>query len=411
MGRRGPAPKPTELKRLQGNPGKRRLNDSEPRPVATLPRCPSHLTGEAKAEWRRVARGLYEAGLLTQVDRAAKQLGWSHVAVLWVEDDPATAAGYGIADNRTGELSGWDVDVLGTLIESLPGDVFTGFEAGELEDLLQGSRGAGVQGEERDARPQVDRAAELAEVWGVELGQVWELPSKRAAGAHRLGCGDNRDRLLVERVLAGERPGLMVTDQPYGVEYDPGWRQESLDPDAEYRLGQVAEDDRTDWRQTWALFPGDVVYLWHGALHAAAAARSLEACGFEIRSQIVWLKPRIVISRGHYHWQHEVAWYAVRAGATAGWIGDRRQSTVWEIAGDESVDGGHSTQKPLGVMARPLANHRGDVYEPFMGSGTTLVAAENAGRRCFGLEVEAGYVAVTLQRYFDAFGRRGELCQ
>ncbi len=71
MGRRGPAPKPTELKRLQGNPGKRRLNDSEPRPVATMPRCPSHLTGEAKAEWRRVARVLHESGLLTQIDRAA----------------------------------------------------------------------------------------------------------------------------------------------------------------------------------------------------------------------------------------------------------------------------------------------------------------------------------------------------
>lgn len=343
--------------------------------------------------------------------RAARSLGWSHVAVVWVEDDAATAVGYGIADNRTAELSVWDVTTLETLISALPEGTFTGFEAGELEELL-GSGGAGMQEEEgRDAPAQVDRAEELRQEWGVELGQVWELPSKRAAGAHRLGCGDNRDRLLVERVLDGERPGLMVTDQPYGVEYDPGWRQESLDPDADYRLGQVAEDDRTDWRQTWALFPGDVVYLWHGALHAAAAARSLEACGFEIRSQIVWLKPRIVISRGHYHWQHEVAWYAVRAGATAGWIGDRRQSTVWEIAGDESVDGGHSTQKPVEAMGRPIRNHKGDVYEPFAGSGTTFVAAENAGRRCFGLELEPGYVGVILQRYLDAFGIRGELCQ
>lgn len=343
--------------------------------------------------------------------RAARSLGWSHVAVVWVDDDAATAVGYGIADNRTGELSTWDVTTLETLISALPEGMFTGFEAGELEELLGSGGDGGQGGGERDAAAQVDRAAELADEWGVEPGQVWELPSARAAGAHRLGCGDNRDRQLVERVLAGERPALMVTDQPYGVEYEPGWREETFESGAEYRLGRVAEDDRTDWRQTWALFTGDVAYVWHGALHAAAAARSLEACGFEIRSQIVWVKPRIVISRGHYHWQHEVAWYAVRAGATAGWIGDRRQSTVWEIAGDESVDGGHSTQKPLEAMARAIANHRGDVYEPFTGSGTTFVAAENAGRRCFGLELEPGYVAVTLQRYFDAFGRRGELCQ
>ena len=196
-----------------------------------------------------------------------------------------------------------------------------------------------------------------------------------------------------------------------GCEYDPSWRQESIDPEAEYRLGAVTGDERSDWRQAWALFPGDVAYVWHGSLHAATVARSLEAVGFELRSQIVWVKPRIVISRGHYHWQHEVAWYAVRAGATAGWIGDRRQSTVWEMAGDESVEGGHSTQKPVEAMARPLANHRGDVYEPFAGSGSTFVAAENAGRRCFGLELEPGYVAVTLQRYLDAFGIRGEVCQ
>lgn len=351
--------------------------------------------------------GKVEAGNGTLA--AARALGWSHVAVVWVEDDAATAAGYGIADNRTGELSRWDADVLGTLLESLPDDLFTGFEAGELEELL--GQGAGGKPAVRDAPAQVDRAAELAVEWGVEAGQVWELGSRGAAGAHRLGCGDNRDRQLVERVLAGERPALMMTDQPYGVEYDPGWRKEALDPEAEYRLGRVAGDDRTDWRQTWALFPGDVVYLWHGALHAAAAARSLEVCGFEIRSQIVWVKPKLVVSRGHYHWKHEACWYAVRAGATAGWIGDRRQSTVWEMDGDESVEGGHSTQKPVEAMGRALANHRGDVYEPFTGSGTTFVAAENGGRRCFGLEVEPGYVAVTLQRYLDAFGVRGELCQ
>jgi DNA modification methylase len=218
-------------------------------------------------------------------------------------------------------------------------------------------------------------------------------------------------RRLVEGLLAGARPGLMITDPPYGVEYDAGWRKEALDPEAEYRLGAVTGDERSDWRQAWALFPGDVAYVWHGSLHAASVARSLEAVGFELRSQIVWVKPRIVISRGHYHWQHEVCWYAVRAGATAGWIGDKRQSTVWEMGGDESVEGGHSTQKPVEAMARGMRNHKGDVFDPFLGSGTTLVAAENEGRRCWGVEVERGYVGVILQRYLDAFGIRGRVVE
>lgn len=354
----------------------------------------------------RAQGGKVEAGNGTL--RAARQLGWSHVAVVWVDDDAATAAAFGIADNRTGELSTWDVATLGTIMESLPADLFTGFEAGDLEALLEGSGGAAGK-EARDARPQVDRAGELAAEWGVEPGQVWELASKGGGAPHRLACGDCRDRQLVERLLAGARPELMVTDPPYGVEYDPSWRGRALNEEADYRLGQVTEDDRTDWRQAWALFPGDVAYVWHGSLHAATVLRSLEACGFAARSQIVWVKPRIVISRGHYHWQHEVAWYVVREGAKANWIGDRRQSTVWELTGDETADGGHSTQKPLEAMARGMRNHKGDVYDPFLGSGTTLVAAENEGRRCWGVEIEPGYIGVVLQRYLDAFGVRGAI--
>lgn len=341
--------------------------------------------------------------------RAARSLGWSHVAVVWVEDDAATAAGYGIADNRVGELSQWDVGALEAIIEALPEGVFTGFEVGELEELLGGG-GAGGQGGERDARPQMDRAGELAEEWGVEAGQVWELAS-RSGAPHRVACGDCRDRELVGRLLDGARPTLMVTDPPYGVEYDAGWREKVFNSGADYRLGEVAGDDRVDWWQAWALFPGDVVYVWHASLRAGMVAQSLEAYGFKGRSQIIWVKPQPVVSRGHYHWQHEACLYLVREGATAHWIGDRKQTTVWEMGGDATADGGHSTQKPLEAMARPMRNHEGDVYDPFLGSGTTLIAAEDEGRRCWGVEIERGYVGVILQRYLDAFGVRGEVCR
>jgi DNA modification methylase len=104
----------------------------------------------------------------------------------------------------------------------------------------------------------------------------------------------------------------MVTDPPYGVSYRPEWRNEVVRNDgskvAARATGEVLNDDRADWREAWALFPGDVAYVWHGALHAGTVAQSLETSGFAIRAQIIWDKTRLVIGRGDYHWQHEPAW-------------------------------------------------------------------------------------------------------
>ena len=126
---------------------------------------------------------------------------------------------------------------------------------------------------------------------------------------------------------------------------------------------------------------------------------SIEACGFCIRAQVIWAKPRFVIGRGHYHWQHEPCWYAVRGGATGHWRGDHSQTTLWHIAGsDDALDSGHAAQKPVECMARPINNHDGDVYDPFLGTGATMVAAEQLHRRCFGMEIEPKYCAVVLER-------------
>src|SRR5690606_2493462 len=111
-------------------------------------------------------------------------------------------------------------------------------------------------------------------------GDVWIM------GKHRLICGDSTDPEVVDLALAGVKPNLMVTDPPYGVNYDPAWRQK-LGTDSEIATGKVLNDDCADWREVWALFPGDVAYVWHGALHAATVAASLEASGFAVRSQII----------------------------------------------------------------------------------------------------------------------------
>jgi DNA modification methylase len=221
-------------------------------------------------------------------------------------------------------------------------------------------------------------------------------------GRHRIVCGDATEQRVVDAVLAGVRPHLMVTDPPYGVNYDPAWRNRAGISDTQ-RTGLVENDHRADWREAWALFPGDVAYVWHGALHATTVAESLTACGFEIRAQIVWAKERLVIGRGHYHWQHEPCWYAVRGGATGHWAGDRKQTTLWNIAsGAQDTTTTHSTQKPVECMRRPIENNSSPgqaIYEPFSGSGTTIIAAEMSGRACHAVELSPAYVDVAVLRW------------
>jgi DNA modification methylase len=194
----------------------------------------------------------------------------------------------------------------------------------------------------------------------------------------------------------------MVTDPPYGVEYDPGWRNKA-GAAATKRTGKVLNDDRADWREAWVLFPGDVAYVWHGALHVTTVADSLIASGFNIRSQIIWAKDRLVLSRGDYHWQHEPCLYAVKKTGKGHWAGDRKQTTLWPIANkDQDAETVHGTQKPVECMRRPILNNSSPgqaVYEPFMGSGTTLIAAETTGRVCFGIELNPAYVDVAVERW------------
>lgn len=250
-----------------------------------------------------------------------------------------------------------------------------------------------------DPGAQVDRAEELRAEWGVERGQVWQV------GRHRIMCGDSTKAEDVERLLGGEKPRLMVTDPPYGVEYDPNWRNEAADKGliahAERRVGNVQNDDRADWSPVFVLWSSVVAYTWCSSLYLATTGESLRAASYHLRNLLVWAKPRFAISRGDYHWQHETCWYAVKKGQKSGWIGDRSQTTLWQITLDQNVEGGHSTQKPVECMRRPIRNHEGDVCDPFLGSGTTLVACEQLGRVGYGMEISPAYVAVSLQRLHD----------
>jgi DNA modification methylase len=234
-------------------------------------------------------------------------------------------------------------------------------------------------------------------------------------GGHRLLCGDSTVVTDVERVLAGVTPHLMVTDPPYGVNYDPAWRNKAKFSDRDHSgraLGKVVNDDRADWREAWALFPGEVAYVWHAGTKAAIVQESLETCDLLVRAQIVWAKNNHVIGRGHYHSKHEPCWYAVKKGATGHWAGDRSQTTLWEIDKPLNSETGHGTQKPVECMKRPIVNNSAPgqaVYEPFSGSGTTIIAAEMTGRVAHAIEIAPAYVDVAVKRWQDFTGRQAVL--
>ena len=140
---------------------------------------------------------------------------------------------------------------------------------------------------------------------------------------------------------------------------------------------------------------------------------SLLAAGFDIRSQIIWAKDRLVLSRGDYHWQHEPCWYAVKKRGKGHWAGDRKQTTLWQIANrDQDAETVHGTQKPVECMRRPILNNSSPgqaIYEPFMGSGTTLIAAETTGRVCYGIELNPAYVDVAITRWQNLTGQTAVL--
>lgn len=230
----------------------------------------------------------------------------------------------------------------------------------------------------------------------IVLGDLFEI------GQHRLLCGDSTNSDDVQKLLQGKEPYLMVTDPPYGVNYDANWRNEADrangSPGADRATMKVNNDERADWTEAWALSPSKVAYVWHADRHAATVQTSLEAAEFVMRSQIVWVKNNIVISRGDYHWKHEPCWYAVKNGSKGNWASDRKQTTVWEIDKPMKSETGHSTQKPVECMGKPIGNHDGDVYDPFLGSGTTMVAAHQLNRKCYGMEIDPKYCQVIIDR-------------
>ena len=334
--------------------------------------------------------------------KAAQKLGMTELPVILCDEwSEAQVKAFRLLVNRSVSWADWDEELVALELQELKAEDFdldlTGFDALEIDDFLSANEDPTEEEIPVSLGPAITAA-----------GDLW------VCGTHRIMCGDATSKEDVSRLLGGAVPVLLVTDPPYGVDYDPRWR-ERAGLGQQRQTGVVRNDDQVDWTKAYELFAGDVAYVWHAGVHGAEVASGLEQVGFRVRAQIIWVKQHFALSRGDFHWQHEPCWYAVREGKPSRWCGDRTQSTVWEVDNLNPIGGcksevatGHSTQKPIEVMRRPIQNNsRRDeiVYDPFLGSGTTLIAAHSMDRVCYGLEIDPRYVDMTVRRWQQLTGK------
>jgi DNA modification methylase len=345
---------------------------------------------------------------------AAKKLGLTQVPVHVADNlTPAQVKAYRLMDNRSHDESSFDLELLGPELEELRGLDFdlglTGFDPHEIDDFLSDP------GDD-------DRANAVPPVPATpvsKLGDVWVMRK------HRLICGDCTQPDVVATLLGAVKPHLMVTDPPYGIKLDSEWRDRAglngCGPaEASYMKHRteghtnttISSDTRADWSEAFELVPSvQVAYVWHASVFTAEVLAGLLRIGFLYPQQIIWNKGRAVLTRNLYWFSHEPCWFVRKKKAP--WYGKAGENTtVWDSPSPKFIMGGskaigdekqdHATQKPVDLMRRPILNHtkRGEaVYDGFLGSGTTLIAAEMTGRVCYGIELDPKFADVIVQRW------------
>ena len=344
---------------------------------ANVRRHPSRNLDQIKASLTRFgqqrpvlvnAKGIIIAGNGTVM--AAKALGWEHVNIVRTDLEGSEATAYAIADNRTAELAEWDDEALAQQLAAL-----------QIEDEVP----------EAPADPIT------------KPGDLWLL------GEHRLLCGDSTKAADVERLMDGQRADLMLTDPPYNVDYT-GKTKDAL---------KVANDSMADgdFRKFLAacfgaafdaMKPGASFYVFHADSEGYNFRGAVRDCGQTVRQCLVWVKDVLVMGRQDYQWQHEPCLYGWKEGAAHGWYSDRKQTTLLRFDRPTRSED-HPTMKPVAMFAYLMGNStapQGLAYDPFLGSGTTLIAAEQLGRTCYGMEISPAYCDVIVKRWETLTGKK-----
>ena len=351
--------------------------------------------------------------------KAARKLGITEIPVILCDEwTPAQVKAFRLLVNRSATWADWDEELLALELLDLKTSDYdlslTGFDSKEIDDFLLGDT------PDEDAVPPLP----VHSVTGA--GDLW------LCGPHRVLCGDATDAGVVSRLLGEHQPFLMVTDPPYGIELDSEWRDRAglngrgaAEPSClknrtkGHRETTICGDTRADWSEAFALVPGlEVGYIWHASKFTREVLNGLLRIGFLHHQQIIWDKGRTVLTRTHYWFQHEPCWYVRKKNAPRfGKAGEN--ATIWKSPSPKFIRGGsdeekfdHPTQKPVELMRKPILNHTkpGElVYDPFLGSGTTLAAAELTGRVCYGLELDPKYADVVVERWQGLTGEKATL--
>jgi DNA modification methylase len=338
---------------------------------------------------------------------AARRLGLTTVPVVYVDVTAEQAHLLNLALNR---ISGdWDRELLARLLRELDEkpniDIsLAGFGDDEIAKLMKT-----LDARERRGREEtfdLDAAWQTAKTdTRVQRGDIWRL------GDHRVMAGDSADSADVEALMAGETARLMVTDPPYGVAYEV----DGKNPKFKKRRGPIANDDLgedqarfwTDAFKHWP-FDGDAYVFGPSGPLIFQLAAALTAAGIDPRQLLIWVKDRLVLGRSHYHYRHEHILYGWK-GKTS-WNGSRKEDSVWdEPRPADSPE--HPTIKPLPLCERAIENSSQPndvVIDGFLGSGTTLIAVERTGRRCYGMEIDPAYCGLVLQRWEAFTGGKAE---
>jgi DNA modification methylase len=344
---------------------------------------------------------------------AAKKLGMTEVPVIELAHlSKEQRKALIIADNKLALNSDWDLNLLAIELKDLQDLGFdlnlTGFADKELADILKPDQVEGLTDE--DAVPDTPIEPKT------KPGDIYQL------GNNRLMCGDSTNIDQVEKLMDGNKASLVITDPPWNVAYGTNLANNAQG----YKAREIMNDNfATD--KEWQDFlsgtmgcinivtlPGCPIYCVMGASEWPAVDKALRDADFHWSSTIIWAKDTLVLSRKDYHTQYEPIWYGWKSDGPRIWtVQDRKQSDLWQCKRPKRSDL-HPTTKPVELLERALlnsSNHGVIVFEPFGGSGSTLIACEKTGRKCNAMELDPKYCDVIVKRWEDFTGKKAELLQ
>ena len=336
--------------------------------------------------------------------QAARLLGLTHVPTIQLGHlTKERQKAYILAHNRIAISAGWDSELLAIELRELEDEGFdlsiTGFTEEEISaytnpEILMAGLG------DEEAVP------ELKEQPVTVTGDTWLL------GVNRLRCGDTTNIEAVEALMNGSKADLVFTDPPYNVDYE-GYTEEKLKIEKDSMSDDQFKQFLADVFASYAVIVKDTasMYVCHGSVYQREFQNALEANEFEVRCQIIWAKSNFGWGFGRYKFKHEPIFYCHRKGQSDSWYGDKTQSTLWEVD-KPSANKIHPTMKPIELIEMALKNSSRPndlVVDLFGGSGSTLIACEKTGRKCYTMELSPHYCDVIVKRWQEFTGKKATL--